>query len=208
MTEHGPQDETELLQPGGALRGRLWQELEVDLSRRRAVAAGDRVGPYRVVRELGRGRHGHRLPRASAPTAQFEQAGRHQARPAAAWTGRGPAAASEQERQILARLDHPNIARLLDGGATDDGLPYLVMEYVEGDADRPRTATQRRLRCDERLRLFLEVCEAVQYAHRNLVVHRDLKPGNILVTAEGEVKLLDFGIAKLLDAEPADAARR
>ncbi|MBL8231208.1 MAG: serine/threonine protein kinase [Bryobacterales bacterium] len=102
------------------------------------------------------------------------------------------------ERQILANLDHPNIARLLDGGATDDGMPYLVMEYVDGE---PVTTYcgQRGLSLGERLKLFLQICGAVQHAHRNLVIHRDLKPSNILVTAEGHVKLLDFGIAKLMD---------
>ena len=104
-----------------------------------------------------------------------------------------------QERQILARLQHPNIATLLDGGATDDGQPYLVMEHVEG---RPITKYCDDLGLDtrKRLALFGPVCAAVQYAHQNLVVHRDLKPDNILVTADGTPKLLDFGIAKLLAA--------
>jgi len=110
------------------------------------------------------------------------------------------------ERQILAELEHPNIARLLDGGTTDDGIPYLVMEYVDGEP-LDRFASQRNLSRTDRLHLFLQVCDAVQYAHRHLVVHRDLKPGNILVTADGVPKLLDFGIAKLLsgDAQPAAA---
>jgi serine/threonine-protein kinase len=106
------------------------------------------------------------------------------------------------ERQILANLDHPNIARLLDGGSTDDGLPYVVMEYVVGEPI-DHYSDRLTLSIDARLRLFRQVCEAVQYAHRHLVVHRDLKPGNILVTSEGTPKLLDFGIAKLLDM-PAD----
>jgi tetratricopeptide (TPR) repeat protein len=102
------------------------------------------------------------------------------------------------ERQILAGLDHPNIARLFDGGATEDGRPYLVMEYIDGV---PLTdyVRQRGLRIRERLELFRTVCSAVQFAHQNLVVHRDLKAGNILVTADGAPKLLDFGIAKLLE---------
>lgn len=104
------------------------------------------------------------------------------------------------ERQILAGLEHPNIARLLDGGATGDGRPYLVMEYVEG---LPITehAEREGLKVSERLQLFRTVCSAVQYAHQNLVVHRDLKAGNILVTPEGTPKLLDFGIAKLLEPD-------
>jgi serine/threonine protein kinase len=103
------------------------------------------------------------------------------------------------ERQILANLNHPNIARLYTGGATDDGLPYFVMEFIEGS---PLTeyADRNRLSLNERLKLFRKVCAAVQYAHQNLVVHRDLKPSNILVTLDGEPKLLDFGIAKFLDA--------
>ncbi|MDY7093298.1 MAG: serine/threonine-protein kinase, partial [Acidobacteriota bacterium] len=103
------------------------------------------------------------------------------------------------ERQILADLDHPNIARLLDGGTTDDGRPYLVMEHVEGEP-LDLYCDRRRLSTAERLRLFQKICAAVHFAHQSLVVHRDLKPGNILVTEAGEPKLLDFGIAKLLDS--------
>lgn len=104
----------------------------------------------------------------------------------------------ENERQILANLQHPNIARLFDGGKTSDGLPYLIMEYIEG---LPITdyCDENKLNTKQRLELFKTVCFAVHYAHQNLIVHRDLKPGNILVTKEGRVKLLDFGIAKLLD---------
>jgi len=110
------------------------------------------------------------------------------------------------ERQILANLDHPNIARLLDGGITLEGSPYLVMEYIDGIAiDDYCRRTQ--LSIAERLRLFRIVCEAVEYAHRNLVVHRDIKPGNILVTSAGVPKLLDFGIAKLLNPEASDLTR-
>jgi serine/threonine protein kinase len=115
-----------------------------------------------------------------------------------------------RERRILARLEHPKIARILDGGTTDEGSPYFVMEYVDG-LPLNRYLEERRLGLEERLRLFCEVCEAVAYAHRNLVVHRDLKPSNILVDAAGCVKLLDFGIAKLLaegtEAAPAEATR-
>lgn len=106
------------------------------------------------------------------------------------------------ERQILASLEHPNIARLLDGGTTEEGLPYFVMEYIEG---KPVTdyCNSKNLSVRERLKLFHAICEAVQHAHRNLIIHRDLKPSNILVTEEGTPKLLDFGIAKLLDPEEA-----
>jgi serine/threonine protein kinase len=102
-----------------------------------------------------------------------------------------------QEREILASLDHPNIARLLDGGSTEEGLPYFVMEFVDGQPIH-RWCDERKLNVRRRLELFRDVCAAVQYAHQHLVVHRDLKPGNILVTPDGTVKLLDFGIAKLL----------
>ncbi len=103
------------------------------------------------------------------------------------------------ERQTLASLDHPNIARLLDGGVTADGVPFFVMEFVDG-VSIDRYCDEHRLSTLERLRLFRLVCSAVAYAHQNLIVHRDLKPGNILVTPEGVPKLLDFGIAKVLDA--------
>jgi eukaryotic-like serine/threonine-protein kinase len=106
------------------------------------------------------------------------------------------------ERQILAALDHPNIARLLDGGTSEDGLPYLVMEYIEG-TPLDEYCDQRQLTIAERLQLFRQVCAAVHYAHQHLVIHRDLKPSNILVTADGTPKLLDFGIAKLLTPELA-----
>ncbi|MBU0756281.1 MAG: serine/threonine protein kinase, partial [Planctomycetes bacterium] len=105
-----------------------------------------------------------------------------------------------RERQILATLDHPNIARLLDGGSTDEGHPYLVMEYIEGLTIDVFCDT-RKLSISERLKLFRQVCSAVQFAHGKLIVHRDIKPGNILVTREGIPKLLDFGIVKILDPE-------
>lgn len=114
----------------------------------------------------------------------------------------------KHERQVLANLDHPNIARLLDGGTTDDGVPYFVMELIEG---QPFTeyCDSRKLAITDRLKLFLQVCSAVQFAHQRLIIHRDLKPGNILVTSKGTPKLLDFGIAKLFDpagsTEIADA---
>ncbi|GAH37407.1 unnamed protein product, partial [marine sediment metagenome] len=109
-----------------------------------------------------------------------------------------------QERQILARLEHPNIARLIDGGVDAQGAPYLAMEYVDGV---PITvyAEEHGLGLRARLQLFAEVCDAVQFAHRNLIVHRDLKPSNIFVAADAMPKLLDFGIAKVLDAAANDA---
>ena len=105
-----------------------------------------------------------------------------------------------QERQILSRLVHQNIVQLLDGGTREDGIPYLVMEHVEG-LRLDQYCTQHQLGIPNRLRVFLRLCDAVEFAHRKLVVHRDLKPSNVLVTAEGSVKLLDFGIAKAFDAD-------
>ncbi|MEP0547108.1 MAG: serine/threonine-protein kinase [Rhodothermales bacterium] len=160
-----------------------------------SLEAGAPVGPYRVVRTLGQGGMGT-VYLAERADGQFEQRvalklirpgmGRHEI-----------LRRFLQERQILARLQHPHIARLLDGGITAEGQPYFAMEFVDG---QPITeyCDERRLNLDERLRLFRSVAEAVAYAHRNLVVHRDIKPSNILVTAEGVPKLLDFGIAKLL----------
>lgn len=106
----------------------------------------------------------------------------------------------KMERQVLANLDHPNIARLYDAGSTEEGAPFLAMEFVEG-VSIDRYCDQNDLGTDDRLRLFLQVCDALQYAHQHLIVHRDIKPSNILVTKDGTPKLLDFGIAKLLDPE-------
>ena len=160
-----------------------------------AEAAGRAIGPYRVVRELARGGMGV-VYLAERADGGFEQ------RVALKLIKRGMDSDRIHrrflaERQILARLSHPNIARLLDGGVTAEGQPYFAIEYVHGRTILDHCESHR-LGIDERLRLFLHVCEAVRYAHGNLVVHRDLKPGNILVTEDGQVKLLDFGIAKLL----------
>ena len=169
------------------------------------LAPGARVGPYRVVREIGRGGMGV-VYLALRDDGQFEQ---EVAVKVVAQGGTGLRRRFLAERQMLARLAHPNIARLLDGGLTNAGVPYLVMEHVEGE---PITAYADRLglSVDERLRLFLGVCGAVHHAHQRLVVHRDLKPSNILVTPAGQVKLLDFGVAKLLadGADGADAGDR
>lgn len=161
-----------------------------------------RVGPYRVVRELGRGGMGT-VYLAERDDGQYEQRVAIKLVPEGLESP-GLIERFLRERRILARLEHANIARLVDGGVTEEGRPYLVMEYVEGE---PITTycDSRRLDVDARLALFEAVCGAVQYAHGNLVVHRDLKPGNILVSAAG-VKLLDFGIATLLDAESGAAA--
>lgn len=162
----------------------------------RRTLAGERIGAYRLVRSLGEGGMGE-VFLAERADAQFNQ------QVAIKLVRRGLLSRQSQqrlrlERQILATLDHPNIARLFDGGATDDGTPYIVMEYIDGEpidiyCDR------RNLSIEARLKLFQAVCSAVHRAHQNLIVHRDLKPSNILVTADGTPKLLDFGIAKWLD---------
>jgi serine/threonine protein kinase/tetratricopeptide (TPR) repeat protein len=156
---------------------------------------GRRFGPYRVVGEIGRGGMGA-VWLAERDDGQFRQ------RVAIKLIKRGMDTAQildrfRVERQILASLTHPNIARLIDGGTSADGLPYFVMEYIEGQPIDLH-ADSRELGVRERLDLFLQVCDAVSYAHQHLVVHRDIKPQNILVTAEGVPKLLDFGIAKVL----------
>lgn len=112
-----------------------------------------------------------------------------------------------QERQILAQLDHPNIARIVDGGTTSAGLPYFVMDYIDGQ-HLHKFCLQRRLNVETRLQLFAAVCRAVAYLHANRIVHRDLKPANILVTNDGVVKLVDFGIAKLLTEDPRSLVQR
>ena len=164
---------------------------------------GTRIGSFTIARMLGRGGMGA-VYLAQRTDGSFEQTVAikviQSANPMSVLLAR-----FQQERQILARLNHPNIARLLDGGETPAGLPYLVMEYVPGqdiDAYCDKSALDLRAR----LRLFLHVSAAVQYAHENLVVHRDLKPGNILVGDDGEPKLLDFGIAKVLDPLSGPAA--
>jgi serine/threonine-protein kinase len=155
-----------------------------------------RIGPYRLLRLLGEGGMG-RVYLAQRADGQFEQQ-------VALKLMRAGFASNEvnerfrRERELLARLAHPNIAQLHEGGVSADGLPYFTLEYVEGEPIG-RWCDERRISINGRLRLLLQVCDAVQYAHRNLIVHRDLKPSNILVTADGEAKLLDFGIAKVID---------
>jgi serine/threonine protein kinase/tetratricopeptide (TPR) repeat protein len=162
---------------------------------------GRKVGVYRILREIGRGGMGA-VYLAERADAEFRR------QVAIKLIKRGMDTdfilrRFRNERQILASLDHPYVARLLDGGTTEDGLPYFVMEYIEGQP-LYRFCDERKLTIPERLRLFRQVCDAVHYAHRHLVIHRDIKPSNILVTGEGVPKLLDFGIAKLLNPELAD----
>jgi serine/threonine-protein kinase len=159
---------------------------------------GDRIGPYRILHTLGVGGMGE-VFLAERADAEFEQ---RVAIKVVYGGGHGVQSRLKIERQILAQLDHPNIAHLLDGGSLPDGTAYIVMEYVHGIPIDTFCDTHR-LDVVARLRLFQTVCAAVHYAHQNLIVHRDLKPSNILVTATGVPKLLDFGIAKLLDEHQA-----
>jgi len=159
---------------------------------------GQRIGPYEIQRELGRGGMG-----AVYLAARADSEFRHEVALKIIKRGMDTDAIVRRfrtERQILADFKHPNIARLLDGGTTSDGLPYLVMEYVQG---QPITAycDERRLGIDGRLAIFRQICAAVAYAHQNLVVHRDIKPSNVLVSSDGEPKLLDFGLAKILGSD-------
>ena len=205
----------ERLEPDPVIRARVFQLLEADADPATVLAgtaedllpalpnleAGVRVGPYRLIERVAEGGMGtvH-----LAVHAEFEQ------RVAVKLIKRGMDTDEivrrfAGERRILAHLEHPNIARLLDGGVTDDGRPWFSMEFVDGE---PIDAycEKRHLPVRQRLALFASVCEAVQFAHTNLVVHRDLKPSNILVAADGTVKLLDFGIAKVLGGDASDAS--
>ena len=166
-----------------------------------AVAApgwvGRRLGPYRIVGEIARGGMGSVFKAVRDDDEYRKEVAIKLIRPDLG--GEQVAARFRMERQILASLEHPNIARLIDGGTTEEGLPYLVMDHVDGEPI-DRYCTRRGLGVRERLELFCEVCAAVQFAHQRLIVHRDLKPNNILVDRDGKVKLLDFGIARLVDA--------
>ena len=175
----------------GALLGRI----EIPSRDGPLFAAGRRVGAYDIVRLIGRGGMGAVYEAARADdqyrkrvAIKIVQAGLEADLTLARF---------RRERQILANLDHPNIAALVDGGVTSEGLPFLVMEYVEGEPIT-RWCDTRSLSVRDRVSLFRQACAAVRHAHRNLVVHGDLKPANIFVTGDSAVKLLDFGIAKLL----------
>ncbi|MDX1644487.1 MAG: serine/threonine-protein kinase [Thermoanaerobaculia bacterium] len=186
------------------LLAELEKEIDTDSEAR---LTGHTLGPYELIEPIGRGGMGV-VYLAKRVDRQFEKEVAIKLVPQHVLGGEIERRFLA-ERQILATLEHPGIARLIDGQVSDEGLPYLVMEYVDG---RPidRYCDDEALGIEARLELFLDVCEAVQYAHRNLVIHRDLKPSNILVTSEGQVKLLDFGIAKLLDpaSDPGTAATR
>ncbi len=159
---------------------------------------GKRIGSYRILREIGQG---------GMAVVYLAERADDQYRKRVAIKMLKPGTGKREilrrfriERQALAALDHPSIVRLLDGGSTEEGLPYLIMEFVDG-VRIDEYCDQHKLTIDERLQLFRTVCTAVQYAHENLVIHRDLKPSNILITKDGVVRLLDFGIAKVLNPQ-------
>jgi eukaryotic-like serine/threonine-protein kinase len=169
-----------------------------DLFTQSRAMAGRRIGAYRIIRECGHG---------GMAVVYLAERADDEFRKRVAIKMVKPGANTDEilrrfrnERQALAGLDHPNIVRLLDGGSTEEGLPYLIMDYVEGVRIDEYCDTHR-LSIIERLRLFRTVCRAVQYAHESLLIHRDLKPSNILITKEGVVRLLDFGIAKVLNPQ-------
>jgi eukaryotic-like serine/threonine-protein kinase len=187
-------------------RAAFAEALQVLERRTSRVQEGQRIGPYRIVRELGRGGMGRVYLAARADQAFEKQV-------AIKVVERGLDSEEvtrrfESERHILARLDHPNITRIIDGGTTADGLPFIVMDYVEGQPI-DEYCDAHALEVDGRLRLFQGVCAAVHYAHQHLVIHRDIKPANVVVTPEGVPRLLDFGIAKLLatSAAPSEPTR-
>jgi serine/threonine-protein kinase len=202
----------EFLQPGGEPTMPVWQELlmelagpgtdEENLDTELTGPYAEMVGPYRIIRQIGRGGMGEVFLARRDDDETGQTVALKLLRPGA--NGHDIRQRFELERQILATLDHPAIARHIDGGVTDDGRPYIVMEQVQGlpiDAHCDR----QQMSLEQRLRLFIDVARAVQHAHRCMVVHRDLKPSNILVTSDQQVKLLDFGIAKLLDDGPGGA---
>jgi eukaryotic-like serine/threonine-protein kinase len=166
---------------------------------------GRRLGAYRVVSEIGRGGMGV-VYEALRDDEEFSRRVAIKVLPAG-WIGPALAARFRMERRVLAGLDHPGIARLFDAGTTDDGVPFFVMELVEGQPVDV-WCRERKLGGRQRVELIVKIAEAVGHAHQNLVVHRDLKPGNILVTGEGQPKLLDFGIAKLLSDETESESAR
>lgn len=162
--------------------------------------ANAQIGSYRIVREIGRGGMG-----VVYEATRIDEVFSKQVAIKLVWPGLSQIVSRfRQERQILAQLEHPNIARLIDGGTTKEGWQYLVMEFVAGESISA-FCQRKKLTTKQRLQLFLAICDAVQYAHQHLIIHRDLKPGNILVNYAGQVKLLDFGIAKIINDSAAQS---
>ncbi len=182
--------------PGATLDAAMEEGAEAWALATEEQAIGQRLGPYRITGFLGRGGMGA-VYRAVRDDAAFQKEVAIKLL-RGGLDSRSVLRRFEQERQILARLEHPHIARLLDGGTGANGVPFLVMEFVEDGITVTQHCAGSALDLQQRLLLFLDICSAVGYAHQNLIVHRDLKPGNILVDKSGSVKLLDFGIARVL----------
>jgi serine/threonine-protein kinase len=201
--EHTCQDapdilrEVELLLQSHDMLGNFLEPPERSSPSAISTLAGKRIGAYRIVSVIGEGGMGTVYKAVRDYGHVQKQVAIKVVR--GVLVNEGIIERFELERETLARLQHPNIAQLLDGGTTDDGLPYVVMEYVEG-VPLDKYCDDHSLDVTTRLQLFRTICGAVHYAHQNLVVHRDLKPGNILVDDSGAPKLLDFGVAKILDA--------
>lgn len=187
-------DDADFLSPGGALRGPLFARLVERSGKLRTPKTGDRIGVFRIERELGHGGMGT-VFLAERADGVFEQ------RVALKWV-RGEfntpsrQMLAQRERELLAGLDHPHIARLIDGGRSEDGCLWFAMEFVDG-LRLDQHVREHRLDLRARVRLLLPLCEAVAFAHQRLVIHRDIKPSNVMVAREGQIKLLDFGIAAL-----------
>ncbi|TVQ12380.1 MAG: serine/threonine protein kinase [Balneolaceae bacterium] len=182
------------------LKNRIFSLSESTVSGLESVP--ERIGNYRIIRRIGEGGSATvYLAKTQTRNGEVEGALKVLHRDAASSDTRHR---FEAERRILATLNHPGIARLLDGGITDDGDLYVVTEYIDG-LPVDKYCDERRLTISQRLKLFRAVCESVEYAHRNLVVHRDIKPDHVLVTESGDIRLLDFGIAKLLEDSPSQA---
>lgn len=189
---------TGYLEGAEAYPNELAIHLSKDEQRKESSLIGKKIGNYKILELIGHGGMGSVFL-----TERTDEA--YDKKVALKLLRRGMDTPSNiarfrRERNILANLDHPNIARLLDGGVTDDGLPYLVMEYVEG-TPLYEYCDNRQLSIEDRLELFQSICRAVQHAHKNAVIHRDLKPSNILVTDDEKIKILDFGIAKMMDPD-------
>ena len=198
LLERDVEDEDDVSDTVQACIRRVLEEATTE----REPLPGEQIGPYRIERELGRGGMG-RVYLATRDDDSFHKQVAIKRMRGGLWQ-KELEERFRNERQILAQLEHPGIARILDGGSTGDGEPYVVMEYVEG-VRLDRFVRERSASLQQRLELFLQICDAVDYAHRHLIVHRDLKPANILVTDEGRVLLLDFGIAKLIESsQPTD----
>ena len=203
-SDPGLRNEVESLlqqKPGNTMDRAVLNVIEAFSNEPDVDAVGRRIGPYKLTRLIGQGGMGA-VYEAVRDDDEFQK------KVAIKLIRRGMDSdlilkRFRYERQILAALEHPNIARLLDGGTTEDGLPFFVMEYIDGSS-LTQYAAANDLSLQAKLKMFRMVCEAVQHAHRNLIVHRDIKPGNILVTGDGTPKLLDFGIAKLLHPDAGD----